>query len=495
MKYCLLALLLIVAGKSSASLVSLDSLAPETKDSMIVLRDVASAAELDSAIYCYYEDLIQLSHEVYSLDELVMPDTLPAFTAEDYQKRLAQLDVATPFDLSYNSIVEAFIHLYVSRKRELSAKCLGRSDMYFPMFEEALDKHGLPLELKYLAVVESALDPKARSRAGATGIWQFMYGTGKLFGLEINSYVDERCDPVQSTEAACKYFKHLYNMFGDWNLALAAYNCGEGRVTKAIRRSGGKKNYWDIYPYLPRETRGYVPAFIAVNYLFAHASDHLITPMPAAYHAFEVDSVHVNTRLTFSQIATLLDMDVESIALLNPVYRLNEIPAYGEYRALNLPKDKINLWVANEDAIYEKLATLEPKKPSTAPASVSQAPKDVIYYTVRTGDYLGRIAARHGCTVRQIQQWNGISGSSIRPGQKLVLYADHVKAPAPTATAKPVQTHTQGANLYYSIQPGDTLWDIAKSRGVSVDDLKRWNSHLNFNNIKPGQKIVVGKTS
>jgi len=491
MRYCFLALFLLITGASTASVVSLDTTQKETEDTL-VLRDIESAAQLDSAIFCYYEELIQLSHEVYSLEDLSIPDSLPVFTAKQYEERLAVMDAMTPFDLSYNNVVEAFIHLYVSKKRELSAKCLGRSDMYFPMFEQMLDKYGLPLELKYLAVVESALDPKARSRAGATGIWQFMYGTGKLFGLQINSYVDERCDPMKSTEAACKYFQHLYALFGDWNLALAAYNCGEGRVTRAIRRSGGKKNYWDIYPYLPRETRGYVPAFIAVNYLFAHATDHLIKPMPSAYHAFEVDSVHVGRSMSFAQIATILDMDEESIAELNPVYRLNEIPAYGKFRVLNLPKDKLNLWITNEETIYEQLAAAQPEEKTAAP----EAPRDVVYYTVRSGDYLGRIASRYSCSVRQIQQWNGMSGTYIKPGQKLLLYADHVRQPATaSATAKPMETHTEGSNVYYSIRPGDTLWDIAKAKGISVDDLKRWNNHLNFNNIKPGQKIVVGKTS
>lgn len=490
MKYVFSVFSFILSLALNASTVIVpDSNNGDNKDTtQLQLSDVAIAAQIDSAIMCYYEDLNAITHDVLSIEDLRTSDSIPTFTSEEYMKRLDEINKATPFDLSYNSIVEAFIHLYISKRRPLSSLCLGRSEQYFPMFEEVLDKYNLPLEIKYLAVVESALDPKARSRAGATGLWQFMYGTGKNFGLDINSYVDERCDPIASTEAACKYLSYLHNMFGDWNLALAAYNCGEGRVAKAIRRSGGKKNYWEIYPFLPRETRGYVPAFIAVNYLFSYNADHLIYAEPVAFKPYEIDSIHINKKVAFAELAEMLELEEAIIEDLNPIYRLKMVPGYKDYRAVYLPKEKANLWIANQDTL---MAILDTKVESAT--EPTQAPQDVIYYTVRSGDYLGKIASRYGCSVRQIQYWNNMHGTSLRVGQKLVLYADHVKQPVQTEQQKPAEITTNGNYQYYTIRPGDTLWDIAKARGISVNDLKKWNSNINFNNMKPGVKIVIGK--
>ncbi|MEX2596931.1 MAG: LysM peptidoglycan-binding domain-containing protein, partial [Salibacteraceae bacterium] len=270
-------------------------------------------------------------------------------------------------------------------------------------------------------------------------------------------------------------------------LALAAYNCGEGRVARAIRRSGGKKDYWDIYPFLPRETRGYVPAFIAVNYLFNYADSHFIFASPVEFKNYEVDSVHLKQKVSFAEIADLLQIDESIIEVLNPSYRLKTVPGYGDFNHLYLPIPDLNRWIANEDTIQKILAA------KSKPEAIEETPQDVIYYTVRSGDYLGRIASRHSCSIRQIQYWNNLNGTYLKPGQQLILYADQVKKPASPQSQPPAKTETSGNNVYYSIQSGDTLWDIAKARGISVEDLKRWNSSVNFNNMKPGQKIVIGK--
>lgn len=459
----------------------------DQKDSNLVLKDIRFAAQIDSSITCHYEEMMP-AFSSFEINEEIAIDSVPQFESEIYQARLAELNKRTPFDLSHNQIVEAFIKLYMVKKRPLSEKCLGRSEQYFPMIEEVLDRYQLPYELKYLAVVESALDPRARSRAGATGLWQFMYGTGRIFGLSTNSYADQRLDPVASTEAACKYLTYLYNMFGDWNLALAAYNCGEGRVARAIRRSGGKKDYWEVYNYLPRETRGYVPAFIAVNYMFEHHADHGLRPVPVLYNEFETDTVHVRKPITFQTVSEIVDLHHEIIADLNPVYRSNYIPAFDEFNVLRLPKDRIGLWVSNEDTIYALIEEKTKSEPEEEKVS-----GNVFYYTVQYGDYLGRIASRHGCSVRQIQEWNNIYGTNIRPGQRLTLYTSH--AQAPTAVKKNYEVIEDGDAVYYQIRTGDTLWDIAKARGVSVDALKQWNSSLDFNRLKPGMKIIVGKRS
>ncbi|MBK6410241.1 MAG: lytic transglycosylase domain-containing protein [Flavobacteriales bacterium] len=221
------------------------------------------------------------------------PGVVPTYSPEVYQQRLLELDERTPFKLTYNKQVQAYVDMYAERKREQTGRMLGMAQLYFPAFEEALDRYGLPQELKYLAVVESALYPGARSRAAAVGLWQFIIGTGKLYGLRVDSYVDERCDVYKSTDAACRYLRDLHEAFGDWELALAAYNCGPGNVNKAVRRAGGTMDYWKIYDHLPRETRGYVPAFIAVNYIFNHASDHNIYPVIPNYCAYEVDTMQI----------------------------------------------------------------------------------------------------------------------------------------------------------------------------------------------------------
>ncbi len=253
-------------------------------------------------------------------------DFVPVFEDLVYESRMSKLDAKTPFNLDYNSAVRPYIEMYTSRRRELVSRMLGMAKLYFPLFEEKLDKYDLPLELKHLAIVESALNPNAVSKAGAAGLWQFMYGTGKMFGLNVTSYVDDRRDPYKATEAACKYFKFLYKMFGDWQLVLAAYNGGPGTVNKAIRRSGGKKTYWEIRPYLPKETQGYVPAFIAVNYVMNYTAEHNLYPYKPKNTYFDVDTIQIRQQVSFYQISEVLGIPMEDLDCLNPSYKKRVIP-------------------------------------------------------------------------------------------------------------------------------------------------------------------------
>jgi len=419
-------------------------------------------------------------------------DQVPAWDERAYQQRLAVLDQRTPFDLTYNAVVRSYIDLYTVRKREMSSRMLGLAELYFPVFEEQLDRYGIPLEMKYLAVVESALNPAARSRAGAVGLWQFMLPTGKMYGLEVDSYVDERHDLYQSTEAACKYLKYLHGLYDDWEMALAAYNCGPGNVNKAIRRSGGEKNYWKIYDYLPRETRGYVPAFIAVNYLFAHNAEHNIYPIAPTYCAYEIDTVQVCYPLDLSSLAVLTGTSVKELRDLNPVFKLGVVPDLEQPVSLYLPREAAGVFVANEELLRysysvanaRPAAAQQPSGPDPVQATTARM------HTVRRGESLGTIANKYRLSVSELKRMNGLHRDLIHTGQKL-----KVGQVTKTASAQaPVKQTQPGPEqyIYYVVQPGDTLWNIAQRHpGVSVEDLHRLNTGLEKEGLKPGSKIKV----
>ncbi|MGV3636946.1 MAG: LysM peptidoglycan-binding domain-containing protein [Flavobacteriales bacterium] len=420
---------------------------------------------------------------------------IPAWSEDVYRARLLTLDGQTPFNLTYNPIVQSFIDLYAVRKREMTSRMLGLADLYFPVFEEYLDKHDMPLELKYLAVVESALNPSARSRAGAVGLWQFMLPTGKMFGLKATSYVDERHDVHQSTEAACKYLKYLYGLYDNWEMALAAYNCGPGNVNKAIRRSGGAKDYWKIYDHLPRETRGYVPAFIAVNYVFAHAAEHNLYPVVPTYCAHQVDTVQVCYPLDLSSVAKLTGASPQEVIDLNPTFKLGVVPDIDQPVTVYLPKKAANIFVSNEDslkyAFFQAPPTVKPTESddtSDAPATAQTVtvPK---YHTVRRGESLGVIASKYRTTVTEIKKMNGLRGTTIHAGQKLKV-GRTTKTVTVQAAPKPVDNTAQ--YIYYEVQPGDTLYNIAERYpGTTVDDLRRLNTELEKEGLQPGRRIKV----
>lgn len=425
-------------------------------------------------------------------------DVVPTYSPEVYHQRLLQLDERSPFKLTYNAQVQSYIDMYAQRKREQTARMIGLSQLYFPAFEEALDRYGLPQELKYLAVVESALYPGARSSAAAVGLWQFIIGTGKLYGLRVDSYVDERCDIYKSTDAACRYLRDLYSIFGDWELALAAYNCGPGNVNKAIRRSGGAVDYWKIYDHLPRETRGYVPAFIAVNYIFNHASDHNIYPIIPNYCAYEVDTIQVRYPLDLDTLAGIIGASPQDLRDLNPMFKAGVVPQMTWPATVYIPQSLVSTFIENEDSIaVSYVIDRSAPAPSTAYARASTTGSSKTYHTVRQGESLSTIAAKNRVTVHDLRKWNHLHSDRIRAGQKLVLRKEEnapvtVSAkPAPQATS--TATATDEEYIYHTIQPGDTLWGIAQSYpGVTVEQLKRLNGDMNTRHLNVGQKIKIG---
>jgi membrane-bound lytic murein transglycosylase D len=349
-----------------------------------------------------------------------------AVSDEVLKQRLAVLDKRSPMDLRYTPDVRNAIGMYVLRKKDLVARVMGRGRYYFPIFEAGLDRYDLPLELRALPMIESALNPLATSPAGAKGLWQFMYATGKLQGLEIGSYVDERSDPVKSTDAACRYLKRLYEMFGNWELALAAYNAGPGNVSKAIRASGGKNNYWEVRPYLPRETRMYVPNFIAANYALAYGGLHGIKPdlPPATF--FDVDTVNVTATLDLNVAAAEFSVDTTLIKVLNPMYKLQIIPAPrdGKMYPLVLPRAAVASFQECADSAYAATnkTRVRAETPEIQTTTVSSAPaSSPKRHTVRSGETLSAIARKYGVRVSDIQKWNGLRGTTIQIGQRLIV--------------------------------------------------------------------------
>ena len=461
---------------------------------MKALEDHELAAQIDEKWFeelygntlfdSIYETVTELDFEEVDYPELPT-DTLKA--------RLAELNAKTPFNIAYNPSLESVIKSYLKRRRESLSKLMSLSDYYFPLFEENLDKEDIPLEVKYLAIVESALKPRARSRVGATGLWQFMFGTGKEYGLNVSSYVDERRDPIKSTEAASKYLAKLYEIFGDWDLALAAYNSGPGNVSKAIRRSGGYTNYWNIRGYLPRETAGYLPAFLATMYIFEYAEEHGFKKARPTHHYVETDTIHVKKMISLDQVSEILELPVEQLQFLNPSYKLDIIPYIkGENYTLRLPRHAIGKFVSNEEKIYEYVTADFNQREKPLPQFFDSDSK--VRYRVRSGDYLGRIARKYGVRVSQIKRWNGLRSNNLRIGQRLTIYPRKPVTDKPVTSKQTVNkvVNTEGKTTY-KVQNGDSLWSISqKFPGVSIDNIRKWNG-LSGNKLKIGTTLVVSE--
>lgn len=381
-------------------------------DSLVVLESMSG--ELDSLLNSWYAQTYLM------VDTTCTPTAAnPVFSDTVYTDRLANLPCVVP--MTYNQPVRANIDRYAKQLRHQVSYMLGMMEYYEPLIEQALDVHGVPNELKYLPVVESALNPVAVSRVGATGLWQFMYSTGKLYGLKQNSLVDDRRDPVKSTWAAAKYLRALYDRFGDWSLAIAAYNCGPGNVNKAIYRSGGKTDFWDIYWYLPRETRGYLPAFIAATYIMTYHAEHGICPMESKL-PLATDTIMVNRLLHFDQIVAVCDIDMETLRGLNPQYKENVIPGKFLPGALRLPEDKIRDFILSGDSIYnyerEKYFSEEKVKVLKNQATNS----GFVIHKIRSGESLSTIAHRYRVTIAELKRWNGLRSNNIVAGKTLKIY-------------------------------------------------------------------------
>lgn len=454
------------------------------------------------------------------------------------KKRLKEMDSKSPFHIEYNQGLENIIKSFLRNRKKAYERLMAISEYYFPLFEEALAKQNVPLEIKYLAVVESALNPKAVSRVGATGLWQFMYQTGKQYNLNIDSYVDERSDPLKASEAAAQYMTNMYKIFGDWDLVLASYNSGPGNVAKAIRRSGGQQNFWNIRKYLPQETQGYVPAFLATMYIYEYHKEHGIVPNRAIIKHFATDTIMIKKQITFKQISDLLDIPVAQLQLLNPQFKLNTIPAYFDYKHyLRLPVDKVAVFTSNEEKIYAYVQHEMDQRERPFARMQSLASRDSLengqsyevsktkFHKVKRGDNLSEIADRYDVTISDLKKWNKLKSNKAPLGRRLKIVtteriAARIKKPKADTTAVAAVSKNTAANTvlvensqketkvykeekvvsfqdvtkFHKVKKGDNLGEIAEKYDVAVADIKKWNK-LKNNNISLGSslKIVVNE--
>ena len=439
----------------------------------------------DSLLHAWY---IQKSLTTENIDKLDMDTTPFESNVPDsvYIERLERMN--SYITLPYNKIVRNHI-IYYSRKGKNISNILGLAEHYMPQFEEIFDYYDLPKELKAMAVIESALNPKAVSRVKARGMWQFMYQTAKQYELNMNSFVDERYDPIASGHAAAKYLRDSYSIFKDWSLAIASYNCGIGNVNKAIRRAGSRE-FWDIYPFLPRETRGYVPAFVGALYTLNYYKEHQIVPAKITLPV-HIDTFRVNKMLHFGQISEIINIPIEEIRALNPQYLHDIIPGVEQDYILRLPFNYTTKFVENEDSIYKhkakiflNSAILAQKKSQT---NVSKIHK------VKYGQTLGGIALAYRVRISDLQRWNNLKNSNIRVGQRLYLYPTGSKATVTTTKSAPITTKSNGY-LMYTVKNGDSLWEIAKKfNGVSFEVLLSINNFTDKSKIYPGNKIKIKK--
>ena len=536
-------LCLLLAGVAKAQVSNSSS-----NDQLTLNSTSESVNAIDSMFESFYSTnpAWKFNEKDYDLLGYAATDT-PRFTPEVYAERISKINSSIPY--TYNKSVQGFLDLYCMRRRGQVSNMLGLSQTYFPMFEAELDRNNMPIELKYLAIIESALNTHAVSKAGATGLWQFMYGTGKLMGLQIDTYVDERRDPQLATIAAVKYLKQLHDIYNDWFLAIAAYNCGPGNVNKALRKAGGgDKTFWDIETYLPKETRGYVPAFIAASYVFEYHKEHNIRPVAFGYDYNLADTIMITHKMTIDQMATYVGLTADEIALNNPALKTKTIPGAPMPYPLRLPMKSVAMFYANKDSLYASLEKKEVAKSETLAKNVDAVnasknkttttaskttttaakttdtnttasatkentnPDDIVTvnYTVKKGDNLGYISDWFDCTVPEIKKWNNLSSTKIVSGQKLKLQVQsqheeqYAQINKMTLSEKqkltniqlissaPAEKKVSNEVIYYTVKPGDTLWGIAQKYPTnSVEKIRELNGLSDNETLKTGTKIKL----
>jgi len=497
--------------------------ASESSDTIIIRSDNNTekiTTDLDSLVNTWY---VKMS--INNVPGVFQGDTFGYRIADTlYESRIRKIN--SVITLQFNSIIRSHIEVYTIRQREKFSAVLGLKDYYFPMIEDVFDSYGLPVELKYMAVIESALNPSVvNGRSGATGMWQFMYSTGRMYGLTINSVVDERRDPLKATHAAAKYLRDLYKIYDDWMLVIAAYNCGPGNVNKAIRRSGNKKDYWDIYYRLPRETRGYIPMYVAAAYAINYYPEHNIQPMqlniPVA-----TDTILVTKDIHLSQISAVMGIPLGELKALNPQYKTGLIPGSSKPFALTLPMNHLGDFIDLNDTIrgYKSDVYLNPATRIADPTRSTSLTPDIkgktkLFYTVQDNDNLGYISEWYRVGLSDLRYWNNIYKNTIRVGQKLAIYVDPQKseyfakinsmsfAEKQALVGKTVTTNTvsalvqpsvetEGEYITYTVKDGDTIWDIAKAfDNVSTTEVLALNNISDAGKIKPGQKLKIKKKS
>lgn len=455
---------------------------------------------VENSLFEYYKETWGKEKAYAIIDSLGYdPDAKPEFSDSVYIARLNALNDATIIDIEINDDLLKTVKYFAKNRRKFTAVCIGRSKLYFPMYEEHLDLYAMPLELKYLSVIESGLRPTVKSRAGAAGLWQFMYRTGRMFGLDNDSYVDERMDPVKATDAACRYLKYLYGLYGDWSIALAAYNAGPGNVNKAIRRSGGQMNYWNLRPYLPKETQMYVPNFIAMLYMMTYYGEHNIVPFEAKVYLHEIDTVCIRSSIRISHLDSLIGMNGEEFLYLNPVYKTDIIPKTNPVQCISLPVEKIDTFLLIEDSLYRYDAYLD----STGKSFVALEKKKTHVVEEET---IAQIAEKYDVTVNDIRAWNNLRSNEIFPGQRLTIrlterkYFDNVDTAPSTAStrssgsgdSKP-KTTDDGKYKYYTLKSGESLWTVSQKFGIPFDTIQSMNSDIDPKRMQPGDKIKIGR--